>query len=148
VNFLFCFVNELFVKFVKLGDFWCAIVVADFASCLLCGFVVVVVCFLFGAAIAAVEGGGYLFFLWPSRQDSYKSFGNYLLSETETTAVVVVEDEEEFLEGFWGILVFSLLNKSTRSLLVCLFVLAWVVILLPAVAVAVMMVVVEGMSGK
>jgi hypothetical protein len=73
-----------------------------------------------------------------------------LFSETGTTAAVVVEEEEEeeeeFLERFWGILVFCLLSKSTRSLLVCLFVLAWVVILLPAVAV--MMVVVEGMSGK
>ncbi len=29
---LFCFVDELFVK---LGDFWCAIVVADFALLLL-----------------------------------------------------------------------------------------------------------------
>jgi hypothetical protein len=123
-------------------------VVADFASCLLCWFCCY--CFLFDAAIAAVEGGGYLFFLWPPRQDSYKSFGNLLFSETGTTAAVVVEEEEEeeeeFLERFWGILVFCLLSKSTRSLLVCLFVLAWVVILLPAVAV--MMVVVEGMSGK
>jgi hypothetical protein len=113
-------------------------------------------CFLFDAAIAAVEGGGYLSFfsLVPkARKDSYKSFGNLLFCETETIAAVVVEEEEEeeeFLERFWGILVFSLLNKRTRSLFVCLFVLAWVVILLPtlAVAVAVMMVVVEGMSGK
>ncbi len=64
---------------------------------------------------------GIFFSLWPPRQVSYKSFGNLLFSETETTAAVV-EDEEEFLEGFWGILVFSLLNKSTRSLLFCLFV--------------------------
>jgi hypothetical protein len=34
-----------------------------------------------------------------------------LFFETETTAAVVVEEEEEeFLERFWGILVFSLLN--------------------------------------
>ncbi len=32
------FVCELWVKFVRLGGFWCAIVVADFASCLVCWF--------------------------------------------------------------------------------------------------------------
>ncbi len=40
------------------GDFWCAIVVADFALLFALWFC----CFLFDAAIAAVEGGGYLFF--------------------------------------------------------------------------------------
>jgi hypothetical protein len=71
--------------------------------------------------------GIFFFFFGPQGKDSYKSFGNLLFSETETTAAVVVveeeeeEEEEEFLKRFWGILVFSLLNKSTRSLFVCLF---------------------------
>ncbi len=46
----------------KLGDFFCcAILVVDFASCLLLWFC----CFLFDAAIAAVESCGYLFFFVP-----------------------------------------------------------------------------------
>jgi hypothetical protein len=72
-------------------------------------------CFLFDAAIAAVEGGGYLFFFFgPQGKDSYKSFGNLLFCETETTAAVVVEEEEEEEEevknfwkdfgGFWCVL--------------------------------------------
>jgi hypothetical protein len=56
----------------------------------------------------------------PPRQDSYKSFGNLLFSETETTAAVVVE--EEFLEKILGDFGVFLLNKNTRSLLACLFV--------------------------
>lgn len=70
--------------------------------------------------------GIFFLFFGPQGKDSYKSFGNLLFSETETTAAVVVveeeEEEEEFLKRFWGILVFSLLNKSTRSLFACLFV--------------------------
>jgi hypothetical protein len=52
-------------------------------------------CFLFDAAIAAVEGGVYLFcFFGPQGKDSYKSFGNLLFSETETTTAAVVVEEE------------------------------------------------------
>ncbi len=53
------------------GDFWCAIVVADFALLFALWFC----CFLFDAAIEAVEGGGYLFFfLWSPRQGFIQEF--------------------------------------------------------------------------